>query len=149
MITTYSEIHPFQSSTHSMTRKQFLLRSGLLAGGVAGVGLVSPSGSGAAEKQSGGSRSRPSGEPKPIPGGFDGAFNPVPSNPLVHVLPPAIGFEMSTISDFNGVVGAMEARGFAHGSDGSHYWFDVDMRFMKGVYVDTDGRLQEHAFGFI
>jgi hypothetical protein len=60
------------------------------------------------------------GMPNPIPGGFDANFQPVPNDPLVHVLPPGIGFEMSTITDFNGGVGASEIRGTAHGSDGSH-----------------------------
>jgi hypothetical protein len=66
-----------------------------------------------------------------------------------HVLPPAIGFEMATITDFNGVVGAAEIQGTARGSDDSHYAFDTDMRFMQGVYVGTDGRLRQRSFAFI
>jgi hypothetical protein len=89
------------------------------------------------------------GEPRPIPGGFDQNFNPVPSDPFIHVLPPAIGFEMSSITDFNGVVGGSETRGTAHGSDGTTYDFDTDMRFMRGVYIGLDGRLRQGAFGFI
>lgn len=92
---------------------------------------------------------RPAAEPKPIPGGFDASFTPVPVNPLIHVLPPAVGFEMSTITDFNGVVGGAEIRGTAQGSDGSSYSFDTDMRFMHGRYLDTDGRLRDKAFVFI
>ena len=52
-------------------------------------------------------------DPRPIPGGFDGNFDPVPADPSVHVLPPAVGFEMSTITDFDGVVGAAEIQGTA------------------------------------
>ena len=45
---------------------------------------------------------------KPIPGGLDEAFKAVPSDPFIHVLPPAVGFDMSTITDFAGVVAAAE-----------------------------------------
>ena len=87
--------------------------------------------------------------PRPIPGGFDKSFNAVPSGAFVHVLPPSVGSEMSTITDFNGVVGASETQGTAHGSDGTAYSFDCDMRFMRGVYVGLDGRLHNASFGFI
>jgi hypothetical protein len=86
--------------------------------------------------------------PRPIPGGFSDAFVPVPADPFIHVLPPSVGFEMSTITDFNGVVGAAEIRGTAVGG-GVTYDFDVDMRFMKGRYIATDGRLREGAFAFV
>jgi hypothetical protein len=88
-------------------------------------------------------------DPRPIPGGFDHNFVPVPSDPFIHVLPPGIGFEMSTITDFKGAVGASEIRGKAHGSDGTAWDFDTDMRFMAGSFVDLSGRLRQGAFGFI
>jgi hypothetical protein len=56
---------------------------------------------------------------------------------------------MATITDFKGVVGASEIRGTAHGSDGSTWDFDTDMRFMQGQYVDTTGHMQHGTFGFI
>jgi hypothetical protein len=88
--------------------------------------------------------------PRPVPGGFDLATsNFVPSNPDFHFFLPGIGFEMSTITDFNGVVGGSETRGTARGSDGSTYSFDCDMRFMRGVYVGLDGRRHNGSFGFI
>jgi hypothetical protein len=87
--------------------------------------------------------------PKPIPGGLDETFTPVPSNPFIHVLPPAVGLEMSTITDFAGVIAAAEIQGTAQGSDGSAYTFDADMRFMKGRYIATDGRQREASFGFV
>jgi hypothetical protein len=65
------------------------------------------------------------------------------------VLPPAVGFEMSTITDFHGVVGAAEIQGTAKGSDGTTYTFDADMRFMQGLYVGMDGRLRRGSFGFV
>ena len=129
-----------------ITRKQFLRRGAALAGGVAGLSLLPRL---PAEAAPGGVAVRRNGDPNPIPGGFDQNFRPVPVNPLVHVLPPAIGFDMSTITDFNGVVAAAEIQGGAIGSDGSRYTFDADMRFMKGVYIDVNGRRQEHAFGFV
>ena len=62
---------------------------------------------------------------------------------------PGIGFEMSTITDFDGVVGGSETRGTARGSDGTSYSFDCDMRFMQGLYVGLDGRRHFGSFGFI
>ena len=89
------------------------------------------------------------GDPKPIPGGFTADFDLVPSDPLIHVLPPFPPFEMSTIGDFSGAVGAADVQGTAHGSDGTAYAFDADMRFMQGTYVDVDANIQHGSFAFI
>jgi hypothetical protein len=90
------------------------------------------------------------GDPKPIPGGFSlPAFAPVPSDPFIHVLPPLLPFEMSTIGDLDGTIGAADIQGTAHGSDGTTYTFDADMRFMRGTYVDTAGNVQHGSFAFI
>src|SRR5689334_4966999 len=107
------------------SRRRLLQRGAAAYAGVAGLGLLDPLSA----------LARTTGEPRPIPGGFDENFGLVPSDPFIHVLPPGIGFEMSTITDFNGVVAAAEIRGTAHGSDGTTYGFDADMRFMRGVYV--------------
>jgi hypothetical protein len=56
---------------------------------------------------------------------------------------------MSTITDFDGVLGGSEIRGTARGSDGATYDFDTDMRFMHGVYVGLDGRKHHGTFGFV
>ena len=88
-------------------------------------------------------------QPRPIPGGFDQNFNPVPKDPFIHLLPPAIGYEMSTITDFRGTVVAGETQGKARGSDGTRYAFDTDMRFMEGEYVGRDGRRRWGSFGFV
>jgi hypothetical protein len=122
-----------------ISRARFLRRGAIALGGIAGVGLL----------DSNAAYARATGEPRPIPGGFDEFFNPVPSDPLIHVLPPSVGFEMATVTDFNGVIGAAELQGTASGSDGSAYTFDTDMRFMQGAYVGLDGRVYEGAFGFI
>ena len=129
-------------STGELSRGHFIRRSAVTLGGLAGLGLADPLTALAKGKSP--------GMPNPIPGGFDSNFQPVPSNPLVHVLPPGIGFEMSTITDFNGIVGGAEIRGTARGSDGTTYGFDCDMRFMTGTYVDLTGRLvKQGTFGFI
>ena len=124
-----------------ISRTQFLRRSAAVAGGVAGLGLT---GTATANGRAA------SADPRPIPGGLliDENFNitVVPSNPTVHVAPPAIGFEMSTITDFNGAVAAGEVQGTANGVA---FNFDADMRFMQGLYVGVDNRLRQGAFGFI
>jgi hypothetical protein len=121
------------------SRGQFVQRGAAALGGAAGLGLLNPAAA----------FGRSAGDPRPIPGGFDETFTPVPSDPFIHVLPPQLGYEMSTISDFNGIVGGSEIQGTAHGSDGSSYDFDTDMRFMRGTYVDRDGRVRKGSFGFI
>lgn len=106
---------------------------------IAGVGLLGP----------GSALAGASADPRPIPGGFDENFNLVPTGAFFHAALPGVGFEMSTITDFNGVVGGSEIRGSAHGSDGTEYGFDTDMRFMRGVYVGLDGRVHQGTVGFI
>ena len=118
-----------------VSRRNFLRGGAVTLGSLAGAGIFSGSAFGAS-----------GADPRPIPGGFDENFNPVPANPLIHVLPPAQGFEMATITDFNGVVGAAELQGTAN--DGA-FNFDADMRFMQGLYVGTDGRLRKGSFGFV
>jgi hypothetical protein len=122
----------------ALSRRQFLRRSAIAVGGLAGVELL----------QSGVARAA-GADPNPIPGGLGASGSPVPSNPLVHVLPPAIGFEMPTITDFSGIVAAAEIQGRARGSDGSEYSFDTDMRFFQGAYVGMDGQPHQGTFGFI
>ena len=122
-----------------MSRRQLLRRSAAAVGGLAGLNLLDPLTA----------LARPAGEARPIPGGFAEDFSLVTHDPFIHVLPPGIGFEMSTITDFNGAVGGAEIRGSARGSDGTTYDFDADMRFMRGVYVGLDGHRREAAFGFV
>ena len=121
------------------SRRQVLQRSALALGGVAGLGLLDPS------KVFGSAFAAP----RPIPGGFDLNFNIVPSGAFIHVIAPSVGLEMSSITDFNGVIGGSETQGTAQGSDGTTYSFDCDMRFMRGAYVGVDGRLHNGSFGFI
>jgi hypothetical protein len=53
--------------------------------------------------------------------------------------------EPSSITDFNGFVGATDIQG----TGTSGLLFDLDMRFMKGVYVGMDGRVHRGTFGFV
>jgi hypothetical protein len=88
-------------------------------------------------------------DPRPIPGGFDRDFNFVTHDAFIHILPPAVGFEISTITDFRGVVAAAEIQGTALGSDGTKRTFDADMRFMRGRYVAMDGTARDATFAFL
>jgi hypothetical protein len=124
------------------SRRRFIQRGAAAVGGLA---LLDPAQALARERHH-----PPGGDPRPIPGGFASDFSLVPSDPFIHVLPPGIGFEMSTITDFEGIVGGAEIRGTASGSDGTTYGFDCDMRFMSGTYVDLDGRTHKKGtFGFV
>jgi hypothetical protein len=125
--------------TDKASRAQVLRRGAVAVGALSGVGLL----------EAGPAFAWWGAQPKPIPGGFDENFVPVPKDPFVHVLPPAVGFEMSTITDFRGVVAATEVQGKARGSDGSTYTFDADMRFMRGHYIGRDGRKRWGTFGFV
>ena len=123
-----------------ISRRQFVRGSAVVVAGLAGFDLF-------AAAPAFGDVGSP---PKPIPGGFTVPdFGTVPINPAIHVLPPAVGFEMATITDFKGVLGAGEIQGSATGSDSSSYAFDADMRFMGGEYVGSDGRRHFGTFGFV
>jgi hypothetical protein len=133
-------LSPTDGSVGGLSRRQLLQRGALAFGGVAGVGLVGPS------KVFGSALAAP----RPIPGGFTlPDFSIVPTGADLHLLSPSVGLEMSTITDFNGVIGGSETQGTAEGSDGTPYSFDCDMRFMRGVYIGLDGRVHNGSFGFI
>jgi hypothetical protein len=100
-------------------------------------------------------RSQPSAAPVPIPGGV---FIPNPfGGPDVHVnLPgpldstvPGVGGEPSSITDFNGFVGVAKIDGTGTDASGHSLLWEVDLRFMKGVYRGADGRFHEGAFAFV
>jgi hypothetical protein len=132
-----------------VSRRRFVRRGAAVAGGFAALGVLGPT----VAYGRGPKHGREDGDPSPIPGGFligsDGSFTPVPSNPTFHALPPVVGFEMSTITDFDGLVAAADIQGTARDNKGGTYWFDCDMRVMKGRYVDDDGKRRDGVFGFI
>jgi len=127
-----------------LSRTQFLRRGAYAAGGAAAFGLLEPLAA----------FGRAAGSPSPIPGGISFATGgPVPANPDIHVLAPGLipdaALDVSTITDFKGAIAAAEIDGGAHGSDGTTYSFDADMRVMQGMYIDTGGSLKKGTFGFI
>jgi hypothetical protein len=126
-----------------VTRRR-LLQGGAGVLGVAAVGRFKHDDEGDDERELGRHRE----EPRPIPGGFSADFVQVPADPFIHVLDPSVGNEMSTITDFKGVVGAAHIQGKATGG-GVTYDFDADMRFMKGRYISLEGHLREGAFAFV
>ena len=96
-------------------------------------------------------RSLPSVAPLPISGGF------IPSpfgGPDVHQeLPgpadstvPGLGGEPSTITDFNGFVGVAHVEGTGTDNHGNSLFWDVDLRFMDGVFRGDDGRAHQGTF---
>jgi hypothetical protein len=137
-----------------VSRGVLLRRTAALAGGAAALGVLgagpalgAPPGPGPGP---GPGRKGKDGDPSPIPGGIAADLQtPVTSNPYIHVLAPWVGFEMSTITDFDGVVGGAEIQGTARDNKGGSYWFDCDMRFMTGRYVDMNGHRRDGAFGFV
>jgi hypothetical protein len=127
-----------RAADDALSRRALLRRGALAAGGLAGLGLLTARPAFAADAS-----------PKPIPGGFNARFQPVPSNALLHVFVPAPGGELATITDLDGMVAATEIQGIAKGSDGSTLSFDCDMRFMQGMYIAEDRQLRQGTFGFI
>jgi hypothetical protein len=74
-------------------------------------------------------------DPNPIPGGT--AFLAPQDPKIFHANFPAFGQEVSTITDFNGLLGAAEIQG---GGIGTDLVYDADRRFMRGTYIAVDGR---------
>jgi hypothetical protein len=127
---------------HAVSRRAFLRGTAGAAGLALGSGLL---------RQLPASAARPgTGQPNPIPGGIQ----PVPGGPVFHVFLPGAGSEPSTITDFNGSVGVgvvqgtWSATGSPTGGVSSGVW-EADMRFMKGLFVGTDGLRRQGTFGFI
>lgn len=85
--------------------------------------------------------------PKPIPGGVTNA------GVFIHHFPPVLGNEPSQITDFDGQVANCRITGTGTGVDAagrsSPLTFQVDMGFMKGVYIGTDEQPHLGSFGFI
>ena len=92
-------------------------------------------------------------EPIPIPGGtpvLGGAFHGFGPG-----LIDPVDAEPSTITDFNGVIGLAYLNGTvtqintATGEERTLPFLTSDMRFMKGVFRGTDGRMHHGAFAFV
>jgi hypothetical protein len=121
----------------ALSRRHFLA-----AGGLAGGAMVTSSAWIPAVAEAG-----RSAEPTPIP------YGTVVGGTLFHFLPPMPNTDDSSIYNFKGVVGVADISGPGTGLhngkvlEGSQ--FGSDNRFMKGVYVGTDGKRHRGTFAFI
>lgn len=113
----------------ALSRRQIIQTAAGGSAAIVGSGLLLPGVAQAANHAS--------AAPKPIPEVL------IPGTQF-HILPPA-SEEPSSITDFNGFVGATEIQGTGTGG----LLFDVDMRFMQGVYVGVDGRVHQGTFSFV
>lgn len=125
----------------AMSRRQFLRTATGAAVAVFGAGLWAPSLTRAA-----GPEFVP---PKPIPGTISPPFSEI--GPIHHFLPSA-NTEPSQITDFNGFVAVAEIGGVGKTSENlaePDLLYEVDMRFMQGVYIGVDGMTHRATFTFI
>ena len=134
------------------SRRQFLQASGLLLGAVA-AGFPWGGGTTLAAKPG-------SGLPKQIPG-----FSPLLKDEFGLEIPFFLAPEVdpftsngdsvanpTTIWDFNGTLGLIEADGVSdrsHNSDDMARRWACDVRFMTGVFRDRAGRTQQGTFCFL
>jgi hypothetical protein len=100
-------------------------------------------------------RTVPSGTPLPIPGGV--GHNPT-GGPDIHFNKPGpadatgpapVGGEPSTITNFNGFIGVAHVQGTGKDNHGTTLFWDVDLRFMNGVFQGDDGRIHQGTFAFV
>lgn len=149
---TASRHQDFHRQAHEghLTRRQFL-KSGLaLFGAAAGASVLRHTGLAAKPG---------AGIPKQIPDfsvplaeafGVEIPFLlPAEVDPFT-ISPDAVKTP-TTIWDFNGSVGLVEADGVsdpAQNTDGVARRWACDVRFMRGVFVDREGRTQRGAFAF-
>lgn len=127
----------------ALSRRGFIRTAAGVTGAVAAAGLWMPA---LAEGMT-----QTAVAPLPIPGGVLTPFGvfihhwPIPKQP---------GNDPSQITDFKGFIGVAGVQGTGTGIDTSTgartpLVFDMDNRFMKGVYVGVDGRQHEAAFAFV
>jgi hypothetical protein len=115
----------------ALSRRQFIGGTVAAAGTALGAALVTPvTALGDATTTA---------SPKPIPTG---------DLPPFRFRFPGPTSEPSTIFDFDGFSGIAVIGGVGTGSDGGDH-FDVDMRFMDGVFIGDDGRTHQGTFGFV
>jgi hypothetical protein len=156
-------------SRPNVSRRRFFGITAGAAGGVLGAGLWTPARGEHDDDDRDGQDGRPCPEQDPIPhinagppagiGGFRFFFpGPVDGSPIAIDPEPqpahAAGRDPSLIFNFDGVIGQADLDLTGTGTDtttgaSAHYGFHTDMRFMKGRFVGTDGRVHRGAFAFI
>jgi hypothetical protein len=147
---THRHDHPSTGHTHfwqrAMSRRQFART----AAGIVVVGATLGSGlhrSGLAKEQG-------SNEPVPIPGGIQ------VGGQTFHVFGPGLNGnppdqEPSTITVFNGFVGLAYLDGMVTQTDTKTGevrrlpFLTSDMRFMQGIFRDTEGQMHQGAFALV
>jgi hypothetical protein len=123
-----------------LSRRHFLRTAAGAAGVVLGSGLLIPGSARAGERGS---------DPRPIPGGIQPLGE---GTEVFHLFLPGHGNELSTITDFQGVLAAAHITGAGTAKMNGktrRLAFDADMRFMEGLYIGRDGRRHLGAFAFI
>jgi hypothetical protein len=124
----------------ALSRRQVMKTIAGASGAVLGAGMVLPTLTRAAD----------GADPKPIPTGIQPLG---PGTEIFHLYLPEAGNELSTITDFNGVIAAAEVQGTGTGTNASGakmpLLFDVDARLMQGQYVGMDGQVRTGAFALI
>jgi hypothetical protein len=124
----------------ALSRRQIMKGVMGSTGAVLGAGVLLPTLTQAAD----------AADPRPIPMGIQpfGA-----GTETFHLFLPEPGNELSTITDFNGLIAAAEVQGTGMGTDASGakvpLVFDVDARIMQGQYVGMDGQVRTGAFALI
>jgi hypothetical protein len=132
--------HPHAHShfwERALSRRHFLAATGLAGGAVVTSSTWMP-----ALAKTG------TAAPKPIP------YGTMIGGTLFHFQSPTPNTDESSIYDFKGTVGVAEISGPGAGVHNgaplaSNAEFGSDNRFMKGVYVGTDGKRHHGTFGFI
>ena len=140
--------HPNYASCwqHPLSRRQFARAAvgAAVVGATLGSGVLRP----------GWAKGRGSNEPVPIPGGFQAGAPPK----TFHVFAPgpnAPDQEPSTITDFNGFVGLAYLDGMVTqtntqtGDVRRLPFLTSDMRFMQGVFRDTEGQVHQGSFALV
>ena len=132
--------HPYAHDhfwERALSRRQFLVASGLAGGAVVTSSVWLP---GLAEAAS--------TAPRPIP------YGTTVNGTLFHFLLPQANTDDSSIYDFAGTVAVADIEGPGAGVHNgaplaANAEFGSDNRFMKGVYVGEDGGIHYGTFAFI
>jgi hypothetical protein len=126
----------------ALSRRQFLAASGLAGGAVVTSNVWMPL---TAEAR---------GTPGPVPIPYGNTLTGPNGDVLFHFQGVGPNLDESSIFDFKGVVGVAEINGPGAGMHNGEplaadAQFGSDNRFMKGVYIGTDGKRHRGTFAFI